>query len=305
MTTTNDHEESIRFDSPSQSDSAVVETNVLADTEATANQRLRSLLPRREVALFSFGSPAWQLTLLVTVGCLVSRLFYEGTPNVAGVVFIGLCFALNTFAACWFCVARHWVRYPLFIAAATAVGVLFALSESSSKWFDWHLFVLPFAVALPVMITIETVKFYSGTFQKLATGSTREFSEGIQFNIRHLIALTTTVAIGCGIWNACRESIQEQLSKPGNKDLWMIILTIALTISTYTLFSIWAFLGHMRFYRPLVTAGVGAVAIYLGSSIAPSGVRSFWITMFLICWIALTLLLLLLRFEGYRFVKRP
>ena len=261
-----------------------------------------SLLSKPVGAELSLRSPAWVLTLLLVIVCLGSRLLFDGiSPSLAGVVFIGLGFALSTIAAYWFCLATHWIRYLLLLTAALLLGVLFGFSNGPQNRFDWIIFLLPLAISIPVVVTIEITKIFFGKFERLNSNSTQTFQEGIQFSIRQLVILTTVVAIGFGLWNAFRDSILEQMINSDGGRIWRIVLVIAATIATYTLFSIWAVLGHFKYYRLFVCLWIGVAAIYAGSRYGP--MPTFWFVMFLICWAGQVAMLLLLRLEGYRFVR--
>ena len=149
--------------------------------------------------------------------CITLRFFYDGgRPSPLDVTFIGLTFALNTFAACWFCLARHWIRFPITLIAISMIGILFGTVEGPPNQFEWSLFLMPFVVSLPIVITLELTKKYFGTFRRLGSTDNDGFREGLQFNIRQLIILTTMIAVGFGVWNAFRDSIAEYVSSESN-----------------------------------------------------------------------------------------
>lgn len=253
---------------------------------------------------FNFKSSAWILTYVVAAGSLTTLLYFgDGPPGVITAIQIGLMFALVTFTTCWFCLAKHWSRFPLAMFAIAFQGLVFEQTESSPHDFDWFLFALPIVVAFPMAVTLETIKLFLGRFRKLSSMEQYDFHEGIQFNIRHLLILTTGFAILFGIWNLIGPGIRNYFSSQNANEIAKIMTMIGATIVTYTLLSIWSILGHWKIWRLIVTFIVGLSAIYTAANFAPNGVQVFWVAMFLICWAALLALLTLLRLEGYRFVK--
>ena len=253
------------------------------------------------VSEFNFLSPAWILTWVVFAGTLITLFIYDGTsPTVLGTIHIGLSLASTVFAACWFCIATHWKRIPVALFVFFGLGLIFGYTEFH---FDWFLFLLPFFVALPVLLTIELTKlFCSGRFARLEANNTDNYREGIQFGIRHLVLLTTAVAIMCGLWNALAPLADDVWNSAGG--IFQILALIGGTISLYTLLSVWSLLGRWKIWRFGTMLLLGSVAIASTVWLAASGSRGFWIAMFVICWIALIILLTLLRIEGYRFVKK-
>ena len=254
---------------------------------------------------FNFRSSAWILTYVVCAICILTSFFADDRrPTTIGVVHLGLLFALSTFTSCWVSLARHWSRLLFAIFALSALGLLLENTAAAPRSrFDWLLFLLPFAMSLPVVLTLETTKRLAGSFQLLGLEQ-KDFEEGIQFGIRHLLILTTLVAVLFGLWNFFSESLKEYFLSNQLSRMLSILTLITGLVVLLTLISVWGVLGKWQLWRLALMLPIGLSAVYGASLYAPGNNFWIWTFIFWICWAALLLLLFLLRLEGYRFVKR-
>ncbi len=250
---------------------------------------------------FRFAGPAWIFTfsaaaisVLLFAVCMQT---YSGTPNLLVIFFFGLLLGMSSIVACWCCLANRLRRFPIALLALGVLGILLVCVER----FDWPLFLMPAAIALPVVLTLEGTKFFLGRFQRVSDENAEDYQEGIQFGIRHLLICTTMVAVACGLWNLLHPWVEAL--KPRH-EVWEIVLVISGTIAGHTLLSVWALMGHFRYWRLGVLLVVGSSLLYLAIQKAPGYAVYYWVAMLLTCWFTLVLLLSLLRVEGYRFVKR-
>ena len=249
-------------------------------------------------------SPAWILTLATLAVCLALKFLFDNKgPGITSAIFVGSSFSLSTFSACWFCLSRKLIRFPLVVGALSLIGFLLK-TESSGSAEEWLLFALPFAIALPVVTTVEIAKSFLGTFTLIDLEKQEDFKEGMQFSIRHLIFVTTLTAICMAFWKAFGATPRIHPTTPSSSEFFLIIALIGGTIALFTLLSIWTLLGNtIRSYRTMISMLIGSTAIAATSTYGPPHARLFWVGMFVICWVALIALLWLLRLEGYRFIK--
>ena len=161
--------------------------------------------------------------------------------------------------------------------------------------------LLPLGIATPICITLEFIKFIFGKFSKICSDG-QVYEEGLQFKLSHLFITTTVIAVLFGIWQAVREFF-------GGFDLRVGLLKdlscITVVTVTITLFSVWAILGRSMFWRLTLLVPVAVGLIALGSALTDSqGSVPVYRIIFGVCFVATAVLLLLLRFEGYRFVRK-
>ena len=204
----------------------------------------------------------------------------------------------------WFCLARHWTRIPVAFVGIVALGIFIEMTEPRRGQFDWLLFSIPGMIALPIVLTVEPIKFFLGRFQKLDEVEPADFDEGIQFNIRQLLILTAVVAGLCGLWNVFSDSINAYFSRTPRNDILIFLFKLSATMATFTLLSIWSLLGMWKLWRFIVAVLVGAIACGVGVYSDPFSNRQVWITLYAICWSTLLFWLFLIRTEGYRFVRK-
>ena len=249
---------------------------------------------------FDFSSSASKLTYITLVAICV-LYFFSGGPNVTTGIFVGLIFGQSTFVATWFFLARHWSRFSYAVIALSVLGWLLASIDGR---FDLIIFFLPFMNAIPIVLTVEIIKFTKGRFAMLDSHGQEDYQEGIQFTVRQLIILTTSIALLLGIWNAIGPAVQELFSRSRVNGVWPLFVAIGCTVATITLVSIWSLLGHWKSWRPAAALLVGSLAIFLCCKYAaPSRAINVWVTMFVVCWFFLIILMLLLRYDGYRFIR--
>ena len=267
----------------------------------TTRLRLRDRLPDKLAAWF---------TGAVVLGGLLSCPFADSNapPDqwnlnlIVVLCFISSILAMGSLVAVWCSVLGGWKPYLIGGVALLIAGVVLALNSGAGPdW--WTIVFLPLAIAIPTCFTLEFIKFIFGKFTKIGLDG-QAYEEGLQFRLVHLFITTTVVALLFGIWQAASEFFGG-FGKSGYTSLPVTLACITAVLAINTLFSVWAILGKSMFWRLtiLVPAAVGVIALGI-ALMGPRGQVPVWPLIFGVCFIATAVLLLLLRYEGYRFVRR-
>ena len=260
------------------------------------------LLPKSLAVWFTgavvlIGLVCWPSVFLIGSGGPTNLLSFEFI-GILG--FISSFLALAPLIAVWCSVLGGWKPYLIGGVALLINGVILASLNSDRP--SWLLVVLlPLGIATPTCMTMEFIKYIFGKFSKIMSDG-QAYEEGLQFKLSHLFITTTVIALLFGIWQAVREFF-------GGFDLRNGLLKelscITVVFATNTLFSVWAILGKSMFWRLTLVVPMAVGVIALGSTLIDSDSQfPIWAIVSCVCFVATAVLLLLLRFEGYRFVRK-
>lgn len=206
---------------------------------------------------------------------------------------LSLAALLSIFAA----VKRGWKIYITAFFFLCLDGFNLALMGSQV---DAIIILLPLLIATPILITLESVGLFWGTFTNSELVS-RPFSGGFQFRISHLFIITSVIAVMILIVKGLLPSFSGELRT------YVSSAIIVAVLSVNTLINVWAILGEttrMRLLAFLIAASMILAVSWLVSlrRYLGNGEVVFWICFTGLSWAPSTLLLYLLRQEGYRFV---
>ena len=220
---------------------------------------------------WNLGSPSWIWIYFVATICVITRFFFNDLkPGLMHLTHIGTLLSFPIIVANRMCFAKHWSRIPIAFCGICILGFFMGLTTSPRNVFDWMGFLICFLIAIPIILTLESIKLFLGRFQKLGDADAEEYVEGIQFNIRHLLILTFCVAVPCGLWNLFSESLTAYFSGSLPQSVIVFLLLMSLTMATFTLLSIWTLLGKWRIWRLVVTILVGtsacAISVYFSQA---------------------------------------
>jgi len=242
--------------------------------------------------------PPWVFTLIVVVVAVVLWPFNgPSSSNYAGLGFTFLSLSIAAMTGIWCAIAKPWWRYGVGLLVTLINGVALLMRTGPSD--DLMLFLLPLLIALPIASTLEIVKLRFGRFTQDVDADV-DFQEGLQFGISHLMIVTAVVAALCAIGRAVAPLFDFVFQ-------YRIVLSVAMIVSVLavnTLVSTWALLGVSVRWRGLISLATAGLIIFLGSYYSPNGNIVLWAIMFGVVWLVTTILLILLRRDGYRFVSK-
>ena len=164
--------------------------NVAADNETTDSIS-------RDVS--SWFSLAWMLIYALGVLCIVSWFCTSNSHQFFAYFHVTCVLAFCAVVSVQCSVARPWYRF--FVALPFLVGVGFLLASFEGNKIQIEVMLLPLAIALPILVVLEFIKFVFGRFQSI-DNEIEIGHEGLQFGIFHLIALTTLIAVMLSIGQA-------------------------------------------------------------------------------------------------------
>jgi len=241
------------------------------------------------------NTPAVWFTIAVALIGLMFWFFVTraSSPDFPSIIFVSCALAMASIIAIWCAVLGGWRAYSIGTFALVIDG--FALIRIEPFWL---VFILPLGVALPSTLTIELIKLMFGKFSKLLPGD-QTFEEGLQFKLSHLFIVTTVIAVLCGIGQAIGKNVSLHIDRGTS----LTALTICAVLAPNTLLSVWGILGKSILWRLAVALPLGIGIIELGIYFMGHD-HLLWSVVFGICFGATALLLLLLRLEGYRFVRK-
>lgn len=241
-------------------------------------------------------------TLAVVVLQAVTAPFVSGSgPSLIAFAFISANLSLAAIVPIWCAAVRRW--FFLFVVLGVLVlvidgAVLTVLVGGASA----IVFLLPSLIAGTVAIPLVLISCLVGRFETRATVSAedQEFQEGLRFRISHLMLASAIVAVLCGIGKAVAPYVDFS-----GAQVWPIILCIVSVISFNALISVWALMGTRLGWR----IGISAILFVLTSA---GGLYCLWrreqdwmfLLLFGVSWLATTVLLVLLRRSGLRFIKK-
>ena len=183
----------------------------------------------------------------------------------------------------------------IYILSLFVLGVVLAFFTGPGSFL---VLLLPAMIAVPVTLAIGGIKLGYGSFEP-TQDSTENFTEGLQFQISHLLIATAVLAVMCGVFKA----LLPYLSFPAST---FNLMVIALVLAVNTLASVWALMGRAIDWKVAVAIVIVCVMTCVGVLVMPNFQRRIgvWLAITVIPWLASVTLLSLLRREGYRFVRR-
>lgn len=237
----------------------------------------------------------WFTGVVAVIGLLSIPFVTNGGPDFPSICFVSCTLLLGSMIAVWCAVLGGWKAYLVGVVAIVIDG----LSLNVIGGPDWWPTLLPLAIALPCCMTLELIKVMFGKFSKISA-SGEEFQEGLQFKLTHLFITTTVIAVVCGIGQAVAPFVS--FEQPSYRILTMLG-TIALVLASNTLLCVWAILGKAMLWRLSIAIPVAIGLVALGGYVMQD-LTWIWPLIFGICFLATAILLWMLRFEGYRFVRK-
>ena len=240
-------------------------------------------------------------TIILAVIGLVTFFMAENSPTMPGIIFIGCMLSLPVLLANWCVVIRGWWIYPVAMIGSLLAGLLLMI-VTSPRSLEPMLLLMPMAITVPVVLTLELVKRLLGEFTRDASRRTDSW-EGLQFQISHMFIATTVVAILVAVGQALTP-----YAKASNDQKVVTLSLIIVTLSINAIVNVWATMGRTVVWRVLVSAVTAVVVSALGFWLAGrfSGLHRIGMlaTFMGLSWLSSLIHLLLLRCDGYRFVRR-
>lgn len=255
--------------------------------------------PNQETEFLKIRPPntlaVWFTVVVPLIGVVSWPFLTVSGPDLPSVCFIISLLAFAALVSIWCAVVGGWIAYVIG-APALILGGLAFISLGS---IELLVIFIPLGIAVPICLTIELIKAMFGKFSKVLPGD-EAFEEGLQFKLSQMFITTTVIAVLCGIGPV----IGEQLFQDGLNPMTRIVLIISSVLALNTLISVWGILGKSMLWRLTILVPVVIGTVILGSYWMPNDFF-VWITVYGACSTAIFVLLLLLRREGYRFVRKP
>ena len=150
---------------------------------------------------FMFRPPV-SLTVLMALVVGFDFFFVDGsfgrTPN--SMFYVSCCMTLAVLMAILASVVGGWRLYFVAVLVLLLDGGALAGSLSVNKM-RAELIFLPLMIAAPILITLQCIKIFKGTFTS-GPSAQQHFEEGLQFKIKHLLVATAVLAILIAILKA-------------------------------------------------------------------------------------------------------
>lgn len=240
------------------------------------------------------------MALLIALCLGIPCVWSVNRPSAAGVVFISTCLSI--------CAATGlWLGFTFSIRRAALAGLICVCLASNiqiamdRRFFDDDLMAWLFLNCIVVAVVTAPIAaaraFWSGELQQ-GDSDQEAAREVFQFGISHLLGLTTVAAILMALlkW-LIPEFSQSDASK------WMLILKLGITLGICPVMIIWSTVGQEALFRTLASAGVTGGLGMLNARVTSPHNDWIWLYVTLIVWGQVTVLMWLIRHEGYRFVS--
>ena len=252
----------------------------------------------------SILTPPVTLTLMMAAVVGFGLFVFDPSriPSMFEFSYIACCLALAVLAAVLAAVVGGLRVYLVAVFLLLFDGWVFAMSTGGSR-LRIEIFLLPLMIAAPIVITLQYIKIFKGTFSHGHLDH-QQFDEGLQFKIKHLFIITAAIAILIAILKA----LAPNFSFNGS-EITTLLLVVGL-LSVNALVSVWAVLGNVVSVRLVLSALTAVLLVLVCLSMQHYFVRPvaffdmvFWLSFTALSWVASTLQLYLFRREGYRFVR--
>ena len=261
--------------------------------------RKLTCVPNQETEFLKIRPPntlaVWFTVAVPLIGVVSWPFLISGGPDLPSVCFIISLLAFAALVSIWCAVVGGPKVYAFGVLALIFDGLAF----TSLGPIDLPVIFIPLGIAIPICLTIELIKFMFGKFSKVLPGD-EAFEEGLQFKLSQMFITTTVIAILCGIGPV----VGKHLFQDNLNHIPRIVLIISSVLALNTLVSVWGILGKSMLWRLTILVPVVIGTVVLGSYWMPDDFF-VWITVFGACSTAIVVLLLMLRREGYRFVRKP
>lgn len=239
---------------------------------------------------------------VIALQAVTAPFVSDNGPSLIGFAFISANLSLAAIVPIWCAAVRRWLF--LFVVLGVLVLVIdgVVLAGLVGRGASAIVFLLPSLIAGTVAIPLVLISCLFGRFETPAAVSAedQEFQEGLRFRISHLMIASAGVAVLCGIGKAVAPYVDFSGAR-----VWPIILCIVSVISFNALISVWALMGTRVGWR----IGISSILFVLTSA---GGLYCLWrrehdwmfLLLFGLSWLATTILLVLLRRSGLRFIKK-
>jgi hypothetical protein len=159
----------------------------------------------------------------------------------------------------------------------------------------WFLAATVIGVVAAPIVAVRQVR--KGTLEIERSGSSSK-EEALRFRIRHMLIAMVAVAVVMTLVKWLWPFLQNT-----SGDKWEVIAKLGTTLGVCSVVVIWATLGRDAFARTIVSALAAAGLAWLNFWVIQSSDGLLWLGMTLIVWAEVTILMWLIRAEGYRFVS--
>lgn len=203
-------------------------------------------------------------------------------------------------------VFQNPVRFLFAMLILMGPACWIALVTSFRREFNWGNFVFPFAVAISVVVALEGIKLI-GRFRRMEKDELQASpGEALQFGIKHLFIALTVTAVLFGLRSQLFLAAQ---AVSGGRGLGSFpVISFSITMVAMAILSVWATLGSSIPIRLLMafllSAGLVGLLMITEPGFSRTPDRIIFVGIFSSIWLAMAMLLLMLRRVGYRFVKR-
>ena len=250
-----------------------------------------------QTATFRWNShPA--ILFYVTIGLFVLFCIWPGTNGPADLTEIAafaFWAATTSMTTCIMALYRGWLRLLLGSIGLLLAAVFIMVKLNGMQ--GEELVLLSIGLAAPILLTLETLKFFAGKFER--GSAVRESNEALQFGILHLLGATTVVAVICSLGRWLIPIVLPIL----DNDILKLAMGLQV-IAISTLLGVWAFLGKCTMTRISVWFLISATLIWFVSFYLMVAFAVIWVLILSTASIAVGVMLILLRVDGVRFVKR-
>ena len=262
----------------------------MSETKPVAVQRIRTRV-----------SVIWAFVMLV--GIHVMPLVVDTTRNtVAAAIFVGTCISLYSSIAFWLGFGEKWWRVigvGLLVIWVTAV--LRNATGGSADWEGFLLLLFFGGIVIATVVTpIAVVRQVRSGKLRVVNDSRDYRNEAMQFGITQMLAFTTVVAVLIMI----AKVVIPLIDSAGQG--WQLVARLATALGCCSVIVIWSTLGKNALARMLAStlSGTGMAALNFWFVDGSGG--WLWVVVTVVVWIEITMLMWLVRLEGYRFVSvRP
>lgn len=238
----------------------------------------------------------WLILIMLLVLSFMPFTSGQIKPSIA--FYFSTAIALLAALGLWLGFGKSAWRFPIiFVAAMFAVYCL--NSDGPNNWESFlAMTVLAGLIFGIVAVPIVIVRIVRRGELTIPPRDWVNTEEALQFGIVHLFGLTTFVALFIGIGRVLAPMMQNS-NQP-----WLLIIQFGIAFGICSLVCIWATLGRASFLRISVSSIALAAVCCFNFSLGDGGGDMGWLyvglTFGVFAWI--TTLMLLLRWEGYRFV---
>ena len=239
----------------------------------------------------------WAVALFVAI-CVANATFGDMSgPTIYAVTFLATVAALCSSMGFWLGFGESWLRFAVIPVGLCLVTFLACVAFRHAEPFLLGIFcfMTAFMVGLPIAVVrmVRRGRLLGG--QDNASINSREV---LRFNIWQVLVFMTVVCMLLSIGRATLSS-----ASMGNSG-YLKLGVAGATLGICSVVVVWATLGRQPLLRNIVSCVVASGLGYLNAYFmyGRGSLTWIWVSIAVIVWLEMTILMWLVRSEGYRFV---